>query len=316
MGTVILNPGLYIIDTSVSGVCSGADPDRIGDSSLAWKKSIKGFGPWIPVLLNAPEEMPHLHAWQAGGYIGAETVFILDACNSTMDVMRYMSAMGMAKAWDSVITVSQVSGRGQHGRKWVSPAGNLFASWLWPSLEPINGSDARWKNMTSLVAGGAVADFLEAAGIFVEVKWPNDLLCNGKKICGILVEDFGGSLITGIGINVNSAPDGDVLFRKGSIPAISLSAIGKTYAPLDLWLEIMMHIKAFYMHMTHHASPDFFLQWLDTRLAWKNQPIVIRELPDGEMKATLSGLAADGGLEIVRNGRVEVIYNGRIHPVG
>ncbi|MDL2298355.1 biotin--[acetyl-CoA-carboxylase] ligase [Synergistaceae bacterium OttesenSCG-928-D05] len=127
------------------------------------------------------------------------------------------STQAVAKkfAWDNtpagvvVTTDSQTEGRGRRGRSWISPAGkNLYFSILLrPNLKP---GDVQLLN---LAAGIAVRETLiQEYGVDAELKWPNDVLSGGKKICGILSEAAGDAdkiyyAITGIGVNVNMSAD-------------------------------------------------------------------------------------------------------------
>jgi len=103
--------------------------------------------------------------------------------------------------FDSVYTDTQTKGRGRTGHTWESePGKNAAFSIL------IKDKDIVAKyNLISIVTGIAVAAYLENVGIDnVQLKWPNDVLVNGKKICGILLEgSIPNYLIVGIGINVN-----------------------------------------------------------------------------------------------------------------
>lgn len=98
-----------------------------------------------------------------------------------------------------IIADHQTGGRGKPGSGWFSPEGNIYFSALLkpylnpPSLAPI----------TLFSALAARAALLQAADLPIVIKWPNDLLVNGRKIAGILVEGVAGCLIVGIGINVN-----------------------------------------------------------------------------------------------------------------
>jgi BirA family biotin operon repressor/biotin-[acetyl-CoA-carboxylase] ligase len=93
----------------------------------------------------------------------------------------------------------QTQGRGRLDREWVSSVGaNLTFSIL------LRGKyDIRNLPSASLAAAVAVAELLEAEGLKPALKWPNDVLVSGKKICGILSEGVGGGVIIGIGLNVN-----------------------------------------------------------------------------------------------------------------
>ncbi|MFP4646787.1 MAG: biotin--[acetyl-CoA-carboxylase] ligase [Candidatus Acetothermia bacterium] len=89
----------------------------------------------------------------------------------------------------------QSSGRGRRGRGWNSPPGGLYFS-LCTSRE----------KLLPIKASLAVGFTLEDVGVEFELKWPNDVLAEGKKLCGILTEVSEGRSIVGIGINVEIAP--------------------------------------------------------------------------------------------------------------
>mgnify|MGYP001441070062 CR=1 FL=1 len=108
---------------------------------------------------------------------------------STQDVARDLPLGSI------VIADHQTAGRGRLDRRWEAPAGSaLLVSFV---LAP--------NPLLSLAAGVAAA---EACGPNVRLKWPNDLLLEGKKLGGILVETRGDKAICGLGINLTWAPDG------------------------------------------------------------------------------------------------------------
>lgn len=129
----------------------------------------------------------------------------------------------------------QTAGRGRRGREWVSVEGNLYFSILLRLPYPM-------EDMTQLsfVAANAVADAVQVAaprGAFVNVKWPNDVLVEGKKIAGILMEgepdmDSGAFkwLVLGIGVNVASHP----VVEEGAYPATSLADQGANEEGLNV----------------------------------------------------------------------------------
>lgn len=125
---------------------------------------------------------------------------------STNDLARDWALAG---APDGAVVVAgrQTHGRGRRARPWASPAGlGLYASFVlrpdWPATDA---------PLLAILAGLAAFHALEKAGVNeLRVKWPNDLLANGRKICGILVEPRLGAgriefAIVGIGINVGQA---------------------------------------------------------------------------------------------------------------
>ena len=101
-------------------------------------------------------------------------------------------------------TEEQTEGRGRLGRSWHAPARTsvLVSVLLTPALE-----SSRLPEL-SLVAGRAVADALEAeAGVTPSLKFPNDVLVDGKKVAGILAEASEGRVVLGIGVNVNQTAE-------------------------------------------------------------------------------------------------------------
>ena len=134
--------------------------------------------------------------------LGLEVFAEIDSTN------RYMldEAARGAVTGSVCIAQSQTAGRGRRGKSWTAPAGNISLSLLWRferSVEFVSG--------LSLVAGVAVAELVASyAPDNVALKWPNDVLWAGKKMCGILVEtvtprDAGLATVVGIGLNVNMA---------------------------------------------------------------------------------------------------------------
>ena len=127
---------------------------------------------------------------------------------STNDVAREWALAG-APAGTFATAARQTRGRGRRERIWDSPANaGLYASFVlrpdWPAEQAPN---------LAILAGMAAFQALEKAGVKnLRIKWPNDVLANGRKICGVLVEPRLGAgriefAVAGIGINVGQGPD-------------------------------------------------------------------------------------------------------------
>jgi len=231
-----------------------------------------------------------------------------------MDAIRHLiSACGLSP-WDCLIAVQQQKGRGQMERTWISPPGNLYVSWYWPDLESIDGAGPGWQSMASLLAGQVAAEALESFGADVRIKWPNDLLVNDCKICGILVEHRAGHLIVGIGINLASAPPGDRLTDAFAIPAVSLSQLGIEISPMELMLRLAETGRSRIRQLVKTLEPEEFVMQLQKRLAWVKQPVTIRRSHQEAVLGEIRGLAADGGLIVRINKKSSVIYTGSILP--
>ena len=132
----------------------------------------------------------------------------------------------------------QTDGRGRMGRRWEAPAGSslLVSTLLRPPPE-------RRAAELTLLAGVAVAVVVErATGLAAQIKWPNDVMLNRRKVAGVLAELKDAAVVLGIGINVNQRPDGLPTQTKaaaGSLYSVTGrgSERGELTAPLLLELE-------------------------------------------------------------------------------
>jgi BirA family biotin operon repressor/biotin-[acetyl-CoA-carboxylase] ligase len=112
----------------------------------------------------------------------------------------------------------QSRGRGRQGREWHSPPGNLYASTL-VRLRP-GDPPAPTLALVAAVALHEVASGFVAAGLPIEIKWPNDLLVAGAKLSGILLERIDDAIVVGFGVNLADHPD------EMSRPAINMGMLG------------------------------------------------------------------------------------------
>jgi len=121
-----------------------------------------------------------------------------DRVGSTNDIARDLPT------WHAVRANSQTSGRGRHGRLWISDYGGLWLS----MVVPVEGTRHHWKALP-LAAGWAILDVIKCLGVWeARLRWPNDIMVNDKKLAGILVEQFHDNLaVVGVGINVFNSPD-------------------------------------------------------------------------------------------------------------
>lgn len=155
-----------------------------------------------------------------------------------------------------VIAEEQTQGKGRLSRRWISPKGKglWFSIILKPDLKP----DKVYK--ITLIGAAAISEALKEIGIKSYIKWPNDIIVEGKKVCGILTEmgcekDRVKYVVMGIGINVNLEEEdfADELVRK----AISLKiAVGKEVDRNRLLAYVLNHIERLYIPFKEKASLD------------------------------------------------------------
>ena len=132
----------------------------------------------------------------------AAPVYYVACCPSTNGQLKELAGQGAAEG-TVLIAGSQSAGRGRLGRSFTSPEGGVYLSML---LKPrLNEKAPQLSTLAALAVRKALLDCCDTG---TDIKWPNDLLLEGKKICGILAESviFGQelSVILGIGVNLNT----------------------------------------------------------------------------------------------------------------
>jgi BirA family transcriptional regulator, biotin operon repressor / biotin---[acetyl-CoA-carboxylase] ligase len=135
----------------------------------------------------------------------------------------------------------QTSGRGRMGRRWEAPAGSsILVSVL---LRP--PPDRRGAELT-LVAGVATAVVVErATGLAAQIKWPNDVMLDRRKVAGCLAELKDGAVVLGIGLNVNQGPD--ELPSETRIVAGSLRSVtGREYERATILADLLLELELRY----------------------------------------------------------------------
>ena len=153
-----------------------------------------------------------------------------------------------------VYASSQTKGRGTHGRKWVSGKGNLFGSIFFPlkdSYPPFN----EFSIISPIIISNVIKHFCEKQKI--NLKFPNDVLLNGKKICGILQElitlNSRKFLIIGIGVNIVSNPNIKSIYQATNI-LLETKKKPKIKEILDL---IIASYKKFFVDLNSYNYTDF-----------------------------------------------------------
>ncbi len=132
---------------------------------------------------------------------------ILQTCTSTNDVAIKKAKQGLPEG-SSYLSYLQTSGRGRNNNQWESMQGNLFLSTI---FRPIT-SKVNWHQL-SLIIGFSIVEILPKLGVKknkIQLKWPNDVLVEEKKISGILLESFDNFIVAGIGLNILKKPQNEI----------------------------------------------------------------------------------------------------------
>lgn len=164
-----------------------------------------------PDIINEMRIREYMHTkWMA------KNIIYLPVTDSTNTQAKRLGEEG-AEHGTLVVTQCQTAGRGRRGRSWESPEGNVYFTFiLRPDVEVSRAS------MITLISVLALAKAIEkVTGLHTQIKWPNDVVANGKKLCGILTEsstdlEYINYVVVGIGINVNQTSFPDELADKAS----------------------------------------------------------------------------------------------------
>ncbi|MFW6080548.1 MAG: biotin--[acetyl-CoA-carboxylase] ligase [Desulfosalsimonas sp.] len=312
-----MEPGIYILSEGVKGLFEALDADALASVHPAWADDVRHFAPWDEAKIPFKDSPAGaLAAMRSASGPAVSATLVCGRCSSTMDGLRYMIDTAGLEPWDCLLAAEQIHGRGQTQRSWISPPGNLYVSWYWPDPDAPGAANASWRAMASLMAGELTAYVLESFGVDVRIKWPNDLLVEDRKICGILVENRSGFVIVGIGLNLSSAPGDKELTDAFAIPAASLRDSGLEITPLEFWCRLAETGRRRFYEILQAYSPESFLDLVHSRLAWKGRQVTVRKSEQEAFPAQIIGLSRDGGLIVETNGRNRVMYTGSILPEG
>jgi BirA family biotin operon repressor/biotin-[acetyl-CoA-carboxylase] ligase len=183
----------------------------------------------------------------------------------------------------------QISGRGRRGRSWSSPKGNLYASLLLRPDRPV--SEAAALGFAAVTAIGDVAEALLPGEAQVRHKWPNDLLINGRKASGILLETQPGFLVLGIGVNIASHP------ADTPYPATDLVAEGAAaLSPQALLERVLAAFAPLYALWEVEGFAALLPAWR-CRAAGLGAPVDVR-LERETLSGIFKDLEADGALRL------------------
>jgi BirA family biotin operon repressor/biotin-[acetyl-CoA-carboxylase] ligase len=196
----------------------------------------------------------------------------------------------------AVIADEQTGGKGRLGRSWVSPPGvNLYLSLI---LRPAVSTN--FVPQINLLAAVAVADtIIEVCNLSPAIKWPNDVLINEKKVCGILAEmqteaRVLRSVVLGIGVNINaslSAFPPELLDKASSLLLVS----GKRVDRAVFAATLLTHLEKLYILWLERGFPALRPAWERHAAGLLGKQITVTA-PEGTIAGTVLGLDNDGAL--------------------
>ncbi|WP_268900675.1 biotin--[acetyl-CoA-carboxylase] ligase [Glacieibacterium frigidum] len=228
----------------------------------------------------------------------------LATVGSTNDWLTERAATLPDGSW--VFADAQTGGRGRRGRAWTSLPGNVFASVL-TRPQPGEGPTQQLSFVAALTLAGALDSYAEAHRL--TLKWPNDVLLDGTKVAGILLEKQGDACVIGIGVNLAAHP------VDSERPATSLAAAGIAPPSPSAFVEDLsgnfVRTRATWRD---HGFAATRTAWL-ARAAGIGRPLVAR-LGSEALTGVFEGLADDGALQLrLDNGAVRAVHAGEVFGV-
>lgn len=204
----------------------------------------------------------------------------------------------------------QTGGRGRHGRTWVSEkdAGLYFSIVLRPRVE------MRFLPLVTLMSAVAVFETLKEHGVNPDIKWPNDLLAGGKKICGILAEitdtPKGRAVIVGIGINLrSSAFPPEIADTATSIE----HETGNPPSPDDVLLSLTRCLSEYYGIFCSPDGPARIRRGWAERSSYCEGKQIRVVTANNTITGVTRGIEENGALRIeASDGNIEIIHAGDV----
>lgn len=221
---------------------------------------------------------------------------------STNDNMAVLAREGIAEGtW--LRADMQAGGRGRQGRTWVSPPGNLYASTLVRRM----AGDPPAPSL-AFVAAVALDALLQAwiAQDRLMIKWPNDLLVDGAKISGILLEGVEDAVVVGVGVNLAHHPD--TVDR----PAVSLAGLGLSAPdPADFAEELAASFAAWLARWRGEGLGPVLARW-QARAHPVGTALSVRA-SEGVIDGLYDGLDGTGALRLkTPDGRSQLVHAGDV----
>lgn len=185
--------------------------------------------------------------------------FVFDEVGSTLDVSRDLISTEPTPFW--VLAHKQTASRGRRGRAWIMPEGNFAATLVLGTAEA-PAQIALRSFVMSLALYRAFVEITGRAEAFA-LKWPNDVLLNGGKVAGILLESGGaGSVAIGVGINLIAAPEQQAV-EAGAVRPVSVLGETSVHTEPEAFLEILAkHYAGLEQQFTNFGFAPVRTGWL------------------------------------------------------
>ncbi len=238
----------------------------------------------------------------------ARRIYHFFKVNSTNTVAIHLGYEGELHG-TIVLAEEQTAGRGRVGRSWHSEktSGIYLSVLLRPPMGPAEAP------LITLLAGLAAHDaVVEQAGLRPDLRWPNDLLLNGKKFCGILTEmhaepDHVHFVIVGLGINVNHTRMPEEL--RGMATSLRMET-ARPHSRLELLVRLLRCLERYYNQFMAEGAPPILARFTEVSSYARGKRVRISTASETYV-GTTAGLEPNGLLRVEReDGRTQVVISG------
>lgn len=265
----------------------------------------------VPELITSEEITSRLHtSWMA-----RKTIY-LESVDSTNNYVKKIAEEG-APDGTLVVADEQTGGKGRRGRRWMAPKGvnAMFSLLLRPSIRPEHAS-----RLTLLMALAVAEGIRKVSGLEAGIKWPNDVVVNGRKVCGILTEmntevDYINYVVIGTGINVNQDPASfpeEIRQTAGSLYGMA----GKKISRAELVASVMESLERIYGIFLKTEDLSELYQAYNKICVNLGHEIRVME-PGHEFTGTTDGINKDGELVVRKeDGSIVRVYAGEVSVRG
>ena len=264
-------------------------------------------------LLAIPDALiPAEVMWELGTRTIGMAVISYKKIDSTNDAAYSLAENGIAEG-TVVLAEEQAKGKGRHGRKWISPPkGGIYMSCvLRPAIAP-----NEIPTITLMAAVAVAKAIRKTTGLQAVIKWPNDILVSGRKICGILTEmkaeqDSVDFIILGIGLNVNtslrSLPEGATSIKE----ELNAANMNKIVTRIEMVRSILRSLETEYSLLKKSGSARIIAEWKGMSAMLGSRIKVV--LPNDVLEGAAHDIDPDGSLVLrLDSGVLKKIWSGDV----